>query len=400
MPHSQRSRPTALVAVFVVCGFLSAIQAQPQGAILHKPFAGAPDSLVKATEYDSIERFGQVINVVPTGSTQSARMMRETVVEIIEYRDLTSATLTTPEQTQQLQDDIAKLSGVIAKFPETKNTLSPELVRLQQAAEKLESGEVLLSGRWVPRSTMANTEPSEANEGTEEEIGDLTIAIEGGGQRTFKQAKILKVESDGLRIIHSSGTAKVHYTQLPQELRGRWTFEPSKEEPQMTRPPSPTIADSVSKDVASPEEEDMLYPIPLGFSEYTKDRREAKGLLVILDRMDRFYGASVLKKGKTYVLDSLAGQTFGIQQRTVDLFLIADVRGQSMALIQFQPTAFEGIGLGQGDRAKAIGTYLGDQQVEMLNGAVQTFPVFDLKMMTWTTRQGNTAVVKAGPVSP
>lgn len=48
--------------------------------------------------------------------------------------------------------------------------------------------------------------------------------------RTYKEARVSKVFPDGVIVIHASGTARIKYTDLPPEWRGRYNFDPEKAE--------------------------------------------------------------------------------------------------------------------------------------------------------------------------
>jgi hypothetical protein len=44
----------------------------------------------------------------------------------------------------------------------------------------------------------------------------------------LRDVKIVKVEADGVRVMHSSGTAKVPFERLPDDLQLKYGFDPSK----------------------------------------------------------------------------------------------------------------------------------------------------------------------------
>ena len=46
--------------------------------------------------------------------------------------------------------------------------------------------------------------------------------------RTYSGATITKVEPDGLRVTHESGTAKIPFEKLPEELRIKYGYDPAK----------------------------------------------------------------------------------------------------------------------------------------------------------------------------
>lgn len=44
----------------------------------------------------------------------------------------------------------------------------------------------------------------------------------------LRDVKIVKVEADGVRVMHSSGTAKVPFERLPDDLQAKYGIDPSK----------------------------------------------------------------------------------------------------------------------------------------------------------------------------
>lgn len=60
-----------------------------------------------------------------------------------------------------------------------------------------------------------------------DKLPDLTIP-KPGGFTTITGVEVLKVEPDGLRVLHSSGTAKVPFTSLSKELQVKYGYDSEK----------------------------------------------------------------------------------------------------------------------------------------------------------------------------
>jgi hypothetical protein len=45
---------------------------------------------------------------------------------------------------------------------------------------------------------------------------------------TYSSARIVKVEPDGIRLIHESGSCKVPFSKLPTEIQARYSYDPAK----------------------------------------------------------------------------------------------------------------------------------------------------------------------------
>jgi hypothetical protein len=59
-------------------------------------------------------------------------------------------------------------------------------------------------------------------------LPDLTLQRPGGTKNTLTQVRLIKVEPDGLRVMHASGTAKVPLEQLPADLASHFGLDASK----------------------------------------------------------------------------------------------------------------------------------------------------------------------------
>lgn len=60
-----------------------------------------------------------------------------------------------------------------------------------------------------------------------EPLPDLTLPI-AGGVRKLEKVELVKVEPDGIRVIHSAGMAKVPFESLPVELQKKYGYDPAK----------------------------------------------------------------------------------------------------------------------------------------------------------------------------
>lgn len=58
------------------------------------------------------------------------------------------------------------------------------------------------------------------------EIDELTILTSEGAMKTFFKVRILEVEPEGIRILHSTGTTRIHHTDIPPALRRSLGFKP------------------------------------------------------------------------------------------------------------------------------------------------------------------------------
>jgi hypothetical protein len=62
----------------------------------------------------------------------------------------------------------------------------------------------------------------------QDKLPDLRIQNSGGTVMNIQDVKLLRVEPDGLRVLHAAGTAKVPYELLPEELHVKYGFTAAK----------------------------------------------------------------------------------------------------------------------------------------------------------------------------
>lgn len=209
---------------FLLTALPATVIADPKGLIIYKSFVGLDDSQAKAVEYESVEKFSQVVNFTADGSVSSSRLMRENVMEIVEYPDFGSATITLDSQIEELRATLTKWGALAERFPYSKDQLGKAAAEVREVVEKYEAGNVLLAGRWTPKGDMNKPAPTASPQSSDEVIAELTVTGEDGVSKTFRNVKILKVESDGIRILHSSGTAQIPKANLPEELVATLSF--------------------------------------------------------------------------------------------------------------------------------------------------------------------------------
>jgi hypothetical protein len=76
-------------------------------------------------------------------------------------------------------------------------------------------------------------------------LPDLRVSTPGGIM-TIRQVKLMRVEPDGLRVMHASGMAKVPYEMLPADLQAKYGFNDQAAQEQraaaVAPPPAPVAA--------------------------------------------------------------------------------------------------------------------------------------------------------------
>lgn len=391
----RRATCTALVLFCLATGSQTPLRGQEAGAakglVIHKHSPSGSDKLADATEYLTVERFPRVTNISPVDGGPQMRILNDRVAEVIEYTDLTGGTITTDAQIAELESRPKALGVLAKKFPKAHDLLAAEARRINAALQMLDQGKVLVAGRWQDKSEMSA--PSTATGET------LVVWLDDGQTRTYTSVKVTGQDPDALRIMHSGGAASIPFEQLSEADQKKYGFDAAKAEEfrkqkemaaanrpaQMpTEAGAPQNSDSPLTGV-----EGFLAEIGPGFSTHDNESSIKKQFFAGLGAMDSFYTAPKLEKDKTYAIDSLAGQSFGIQQRVGGVLLINDINDSPCAILNCEPAELlEGTRLAQGDRAWAIGTYLGDREFKMNFGGARTFPLFTVSLLAWVTEDG------------
>lgn len=88
-------------------------------------------------------------------------------------------------------------------------------------------------------------------------IPSLRAPNAGGTMMELREVRVLKVEPDGIRVMHSMGMAKIPYESLPEELRAKYGISSSsaqkhREETQAAATEAAPLKDSPAKVSATP----------------------------------------------------------------------------------------------------------------------------------------------------
>lgn len=103
-------------------------------------------------------------------------------------------------------------------------------------------------------------------------LPDMTIPTPSGGQLKIANVTLVKVEPDGLRVMHSTGSAKVPFESVPPELHAIYGLNAEKARAHREKMAATTIAPTTA--AATPERAPgtVMKPILTTFAEIKADQ--------------------------------------------------------------------------------------------------------------------------------
>jgi len=213
-----KSHFAALIAIAWIGsgGFVSA-QDSAKGVVIYVGTRGLGPDVARAIECAEIQEFAMVVNVRQLGGKTAQRLLRDQILEIHTYPSI-SGSISSPEQYAAIQAESDLLGKMITKYPLGKAALEGAKNRFDAALRDYQKEQL-----------SPNTKPSRSPiAGGNLSMAELTTSGVGGPLRTYRDVRIVKVNADGIQIVHASGSAAISYQSLPPELQKKWDFAAMK----------------------------------------------------------------------------------------------------------------------------------------------------------------------------
>ncbi|MAS96150.1 MAG: hypothetical protein CMO55_23355 [Verrucomicrobiales bacterium] len=236
--------PTRVIVIYLTVALsMSSVLGEgnvsAKGLVIRNQGPGSSNDLAYATEYSEIEKFAHVTNLTPATGGNKIRLSNDQVVEVVEYFDFSTASITSDQQIADLKARPAALGVLARKYPNAHRLLAEEATRLQSAIQMLEQGKVLIGGQWKDKDAMATSSAPEKL--------SITVHLDGGQARTYTGVTVTGQEPDSLQIMHSGGAATIPFEQLTADDQKKYGFDPvkaaeyrkQKEMAIASQPPSP-----------------------------------------------------------------------------------------------------------------------------------------------------------------
>lgn len=159
-------------------------------------------------EYTEIKIFPNVVNGKRVDGSDF-RIISGAFLDFIEYPDLTRGVFRTPEQIETLKIAGRKMVATAEKYPVSQNVLAPRIEQLKLAANKLNSGMILVNGKYLnPREDVISGPASSS-------IASITTVT----GKEIEVTKFLSANQTTIGIMHSGGVQNLLWVQITEESR-------------------------------------------------------------------------------------------------------------------------------------------------------------------------------------
>jgi len=219
--------PFTTVAAFFLIQSASSLIAQnsdPKGVLIFKSNHLDDSKTAKAIEYSKIKFFPAIVNGTDTKGA-AIKVMRNCIVEHIEYPDLKYGSIQYPAELESFGNTASKLAEAVGKYPLASESLRAQFESIKDAGEKLLNGMILVRGTWQKRKSVE----SDRQRSTPSSVKDLELALTTSGEEgqgltivtksgtRYAGVRILKTSASGVTFIHAAGGIRLPLSSLSDE---------------------------------------------------------------------------------------------------------------------------------------------------------------------------------------
>lgn len=179
----------------------------PKGVIFYRSAPGETDDLARVRKFRSIEFFGNVTNVICLNG-ETIRVVNSNLIGVIDYPNLSSASIVTPQQIEEFDEVVQKIKGAIDRYRTASQEINDDFNRFSAAQQMIQQGNVLIGGQWKSKSEHEMAAPSEPVF-----VPELLI-----GNQKLTNARLSGIDGNTARIIHSGGVANALISDLSNEV--------------------------------------------------------------------------------------------------------------------------------------------------------------------------------------
>ena len=165
---------------------------------------------------ESYANSGIVINVKTTEGKKE-QLMTKDVKQVVEIPNLRSD-LVQPFQFDAINSCLEELTKITKTYPRLRGSLLPLGKEMMTIVDSGAQGLVRRSGKWE-KAAAPTTAPNIVGTG---------LVIREISGKEYRNAKIKRVDPDGLMVMHESGLSKVLFLNLSNELREKYGYDPEK----------------------------------------------------------------------------------------------------------------------------------------------------------------------------
>jgi hypothetical protein len=190
-----------------VAAILPAMAEEPgSGIIIYSTMDHARDEIAIAVPFVKLEQHQLVTNVT-TADGQTFRVTKNQLKQIFQPTDLNRSSAVDDAGLGKLRSEASSLRTMQERYPRAKATLEPLATRIEGMVQAIESGNVLVQGRLVPRADYEKQVAASAPK-----MIDLTV-----DGKTYANARLTSARDGVVSIMHAGGVASVSIDLLTDE---------------------------------------------------------------------------------------------------------------------------------------------------------------------------------------
>jgi len=226
-----------LIAILCFLSGLSPVAGEepaPKGVIFYRSAPGETDVLARVQKFTSIEIFTNVTHFVLENGEKN-RVFQNNLIGVIEFPNMTSASISTSQQIEEFNGMIQKIKGAIDRYPGAYHEINDDLLRFSAAQQMIQQGNVLIGGQWKSGAEHEMTAPS----------GPVFVPELLTGDQKLLNARLSGIDGSKVRILHSGGVTSAVIADLSDEVIAK--LNRTSEDLQIVKRTAPEEMDEATK---------------------------------------------------------------------------------------------------------------------------------------------------------
>lgn len=211
----KATRPLLQFLVFSLCASASA-QSKPEGVLFVAPTESSSDSLVMPLVYTEVKSAGRAV-IAKKLDGSSENILNARIKSLVPVPDL-DGDFSSKSDFDSLRAALKDLQEAKERFPKAEALTSSVIAKIEPMLERGDSGQVLFNGKWTTPAEMA------ASAGQPRK-GRTITTLSG---TTYTGVKISRSEPSALQIMNSRGVARIPFTDLPENIKEEFDYDPEK----------------------------------------------------------------------------------------------------------------------------------------------------------------------------
>ena len=174
------------------------------GLVIYKNHPKDPAHLSYAMEFQKVEHHSLNVNITPIGDGSMRRFMKDQIVTMIDYNDLSGGALVDENLKRKIYREREALASLANTYPSAAGTISRRLKVVDPIIQMLDQGLVRYGGRWIPIEDLPTSFGKSADTGDKPHGRNISV-----GGRVYQTPRLAGYEEGVVRIMHSGGVASL-----------------------------------------------------------------------------------------------------------------------------------------------------------------------------------------------